>query len=549
MTTRSFNKDDFFSEPIEVLVVGGGPVGLSAAIELGLRGIKCVVVEPRKEISKLRPRAKTTNARSMEHFRRWNIAKDIRNAAALTPEWSQEVSFCTSLTGREITRFDEAWAITASPRELYAEPGQSIPQYTIEEVLREQVSKLETVRFAAGWNFVRLSQDNEKVIARLQNETNETVSVESKFLIGCDGARSNVRKEIGVFYEGDVETKANFNGVFRAPGLADVVSHNSAIQYWVVNNDAPGLMGRLDLKDTWWMMCLGVDPVEGNANPEKYLHGMIGDKVPVEVLATDDWSARMLLANHFQSGRVFLAGDAAHLNPPWGGLGFNTGLGDAVDIGWKLAAYLQGWGGEELLESYELERRPISDRVIKTATENMKTLSSELASVPINANNKEVYYKKLGEYIQKTKKMEFHSLGLVLGYRYDHSPVIVDDGTTWPEEDVVHYQPTSHPGARLPHTWLDINHSIYDELSEGFTLLRLDKSVDISPLENSSGKNKIPLKVVTIEKPGLIEKYEKPLLLVRPDQHVAWRGDKLTEDFDSLLNSVCGIKELDKSKI
>ena len=151
-----------------------------------------------------------------------------------------------------------------------------------------------------------LSQDDEKVIAQLQNETNESVSVESKFLIGCDGARSGVRKEIGVFYEGDVETKANFNVVFRAPGLADLVSHSPAIQYWVVNNDAPGLIGRLDLEDTWWMMCLGVDPVEGNANPEKCIHGMIGDEVPVEVLATDDWSARMLLANRYQSAAYFL---------------------------------------------------------------------------------------------------------------------------------------------------------------------------------------------------------------------------------------------------
>jgi 2-polyprenyl-6-methoxyphenol hydroxylase-like FAD-dependent oxidoreductase len=549
MATSAFNKDDFFREPIEVLVVGGGPVGLSTAMELGLRGVKCVVVEPRKEVSRLRPRAKTTNARSMEHFRRWNIAQDIRAAAALTPEWSQEVSFCTSLLGREITRFDEAWAITATPRELYAEAGQSIPQYTIEEVLRDQVSKLETVRFAVGWSFVDLTQDDGKVIAQLQNETNETVSVESKFLVGCDGARSGVRKEIGLFYEGDVETKANFNVVFRAPGLANLVSQSPAIQYWVVNNEAPGLLGRLDLQDTWWMMCLGVDPVEGNANPEKYIHGMIGDKVPVEVLATDDWSARMLLANHYRSGRVFLAGDAAHLNPPWGGLGFNTGLGDAVDIGWKLAAYLQGWGGEELLKSYEIERRPISDRVIKTATENMQTLSSELASLTINVSNQEIYYKKLAEHIQKTKKMEFHSLGLVLGYRYDHSPVISDDGTAWPEESVVHYQPTSHPGARLPHTWLDVNHSIYDELGEGFTLLRLDNSLDISTLVNSASKNRIPLKVVTLERQDLLEKYEKPLLLIRPDQHVAWRGDKLTEDLDTLLDTVCGIKQLDKSKI
>jgi len=543
-----FQKVDFYSDSIEVLVVGGGPVGLSTAMELGLRGIKVVIVEPRKEVSHLRPRAKTTNARSMEHFRRLGIAKDIRAAAALKPKWSQEVSFCTSLLGKETVRFDDAWAVSSMPNELYSEGGQSIPQFTLEEVLREKINASENIRFATGWELVSLTQDDHKVIAELKSETGETVTVESLFLIGCDGARSNVRRSIGIVFEGDVETRNNFNVVFKAPGLAEQVKHDRAIQYWVVNDVAPGLMGRLDLDETWWMMIIGVEQEDGEANPKKYIHGMIGEEVEVEVLATDAWSSRMLLANHYRNKRVFLAGDAAHLNPPWGGLGFNTGLGDAVDIAWKLSAFLRGWGGEELLDSYEEERRPISERVIKTATHNMKTLSSDLAKFETNAKDELESHKQLADHIYKTKEMEFHSLGLVLGYQYDQSSIIVEDVVEWPEESIINYVPTSRPGARLPHTWLGEDHSIFDQLGPYFTLLRLDSSLDIHAFEKAAAARNIPVKVVTLEQQGLLEKYEKPLILVRPDQHVAWRGERLSSsEAAKILNIVCGLKE--KSKI
>jgi 2-polyprenyl-6-methoxyphenol hydroxylase-like FAD-dependent oxidoreductase len=540
MQIKELWENEIFPSHTQVLIVGGGPVGLSAAMELGLRGIDCVVVEPTREVSHLRPRAKTTNVRTMEHFRRWNIAQQIRTAAPLSVSWSQEVSFCGTLLGKEITRIGEVFGLKVTLDERFAEAGQQIPQFVVEEVLRKSVATLPSVRFVMGWTFEALTQDDKKVTAHLVSDRKEHVTIETEFLIGCDGARSAVRKEIGIVYEGNVDSMPNFNILFRSVELAKRVPHDPAVQYWILNQEAPGLMGRLDLNDIWWMIVLGVDAEKGNTDPGKYIRGQLGGEVPLQVISTDEWSARMLLASRYRVGRVFLAGDAAHLNPPWGGHGFNTGIGDAVDIGWKLAAVLQGWGGPQLLDSYEAERRPISARVIKTASDNMKTLSSDLASERQEQEDEDTHYQKLAESIHKTKKMEFHSLGLVLGYRYDQSHVIIDDGTDWPAEEVIEYCPTAHPGARLPHAWLHEDRSVYDELGAGFTLLRLDSSVQVDELVKAAEQKNVPLKVVTLDNSELLNLYEQPLLLVRPDQHVAWRGIELPRNSSELLNRVSG---------
>ncbi|WP_419961818.1 FAD-dependent monooxygenase [Psychrobacillus sp. BM2] len=526
-------------EKTQVVIVGGGPVGLSAAMELGIRGIECIVLEPRKEVSKLRPRAKTVSVRSMEHFRRWGIAEKIREAALLPVSWSQEVSFCNSLLGQEITRFKQVLGLSVTAQEMFAESSQQIPQFVVEETLRELVRSLPSVKFLEGWELESLEQDDEKVIAHVKGL--ESLTIEAEYLIGCDGARSIVRKEIGVVLEGNSDSATNFSVLFRSSELINKVPHEEAIQYWIVNREFPGLMGSLDLKDLWWGIAVGVEGKEGEKNPERLVHGLIGEKVPIEIVSTDAWTARMLLANRYRVGRVFLAGDAAHQNPPWGGHGFNTGLGDAVDIGWKLAAVLQGWGGASLLDSYEEERRPISARVIKTAETNMKTLSSNLADGSENSREEKHDFSKLEESILKTKRMEFHSLGLVLGYRYDKSPIIIDDSSNWPPYEVVQYHPTAHPGAKLPHVWLDSGHSLYDELGSCYTLLRLDAKQNVDSLVKVAEEKNIPLKIVTLNRPDLINVYERSLILVRPDQHVAWRGNVLPEDVSSLINTVCGI--------
>lgn len=265
-----------------------------------------------------------------------------------------------------------------------------------------------------------------------------------------------------------------------------------------------------------------------SGRPQALIRGVVGAEIDAEVLGTDPWTARMLLADRYRNGRVFLAGDAAHLNPPWGGHGFNTGIGDAVNIGWKLAAALDGWGGDGLLDSYEAERRPIAARTIGEATANMSVLAPELSNHDLNASGRggEHARRAAAQVIHGAKDREFHSLGIVLGYQYDASPVIVDDGTP-PLSDGQDYEPTARPGARLPHLWLPDGASLYDRLGNGLSLPRLRDDADVGPFIASATARRVPLTVVELRGQTLEKRYDASLLLVRPDQHVAWRGTSM----------------------
>ena len=514
-----------FPRETHVLIVGGGPVGLSAAVELGRRGIECLIIEPRLTVSQLRPRAKTTTIRTMEHFRRWGLAERIREVAPLKVDWSQDVVFCTTLLGQEVMRFTDCLGLSPRRTEMFAESGQQIAQPLVEEVLREAVSNLESCHLCLGWSLHTLEQHDDGVLATIVDKWEEQRQIRASYVLGCDGARSVVRAAMGIRYEGASDQRPNFGLVFRAPGLAERQPHGPAVHYWVLNPACPGVLGRMDLEDLWWTIAIGVPAEIGQANPYALIYGLVGTEIDVEVLGTDPWTARMLLANRYRIGRVFLAGDAAHLNPPWGGHGFNTGIGDAVNISWKLAAVLHGWGGDGLLASYELERRPIAERTIREAVANMSVLAPELGSPEILAPGLagEQARRAAAQVIQATKDREFHSLGLVLGYQYNASPVIIDDGTPHLPEGR-DYEPTARPGARLPHIWMQDGASVYDRLGNGLSLLRLRDDVDVTPFIESAATHGVPLDVVELHGQELEGRYGASLLLVRPDQHVAWRG-------------------------
>ena len=348
---------------------------------------------------------------------------------------------------------------------------------------------------------------------------------------------------MGAHYVGTSDLRPNFGFVFRAPGLAQRQPHGPAVQYWVLKSAFPGVMGRMDMEDRWWAGVNGVSAEIGEADPHRLIHGFVGTKIDAEILGTDPWTARMLLADCYRSGRVFLVGDAAHLNPPWGGHGFNTGIGDAVNIGWKLAAVLDGWGGDDLLESYEAERRPIAKRTIREAVANMSVLAPELGSRELDAPGQigEHARRAAAQVIQASKDREFHSLGIVLGYKYDTSLVIVDDGIPLLPEGQ-DYEPTARPGARLPHLWLPDGASLYDRLGNGLSLLRLCDDADVTPFIESATAHGVPLTVVELRGQSLEEFYGASLLLVRPDQHVAWRGtsvDRATAE--TLLERIRGV--------
>jgi 2-polyprenyl-6-methoxyphenol hydroxylase-like FAD-dependent oxidoreductase len=451
----------------QVLIAGGGPVGLATAVELGQRGIKCVVIEPRVGVSRARPRCKTVNVRTMEHLRRWGIADRLRAAAPLSPTWSQDIVFCTTLAGRELSRFSGVFGLNADPQRC-PEVGQQAPQYIFEEVLREVVEELPACTLALGARVVGLEQSDSTV--RVVVETPDgRVDVEAQYVVGCDGSRSTVRDAIGARYEGDVALRPNFGFVIRAPELWDHVSHGRALHYWILNEQTPGGFGPLDGEELWWGGFVGVDQERGERDIKQLITTAIGCDVPLEVLSTDPWTAHMEIADSSRVGRVFLAGDAGHLNPPWGGHGMNTGIGDAVDLGWKLAAVLDGWAGPALLDSYELERRPVQIQIIDEAKANMAFLPNDLLTPQIDENGPagDEARRQLHERIQETKTREFHSLELVLNLGYPDSPIVVP---TFGANHDAHLQ--VRPGYRLPHTWLAPDVSVFDRLGRGFSLLR-----------------------------------------------------------------------------
>jgi 2-polyprenyl-6-methoxyphenol hydroxylase-like FAD-dependent oxidoreductase len=512
-----------------VLVAGGGPAGLAAAAELASHGVPCVVIEPRAQVSHRRPRAKTTSVRTMEHLRRWGIADTLRAAAPLPVAWSQRVTFCESLSGRRITDFDGAFGLVTGRDERFAEAGQQVPQPVVEEVLRMHVRGQAGVDLRLGHAVTGLDQRDDAVTVAVRDASGASYQITARYVLGCDGAAGVVRDQIVARYAGQSDPRPNFNVVFRAPSLDTHLG--PAVQYWVLGAPAPGLLGRLDLHGTWWAILPGIDAEYGAAHAAELISGLVGRPVDHEVLASDPWTARMLVADRFADRRVFLAGESAHVNPPWGGHGFNTSVGDAVNVAWKIAAVEQGWAPPGLLASYEPERRGVIEQTVASAAANMRSLARDLP--------------RDEQAIQAAKRSEFHSLGLVLGYSYAGSPVIQPgtgpvpgaaggpgDGPGSPGGDVSSYTPDAVPGARLPHAWLPGGSSLYDRLGAGFTLLGPATEGDpgVAALCDRARRRGIPLAVLR-SPPGY--PWGREFLLVRPDQHIAWRaGDAAQIDLD-----------------
>jgi 2-polyprenyl-6-methoxyphenol hydroxylase-like FAD-dependent oxidoreductase len=528
-------------EEAQVLIAGGGPSGLFLALDLAARGIPSTVIEPRTTVDHTRPRAKTTNARTMTHLRRLGLADVLRAASPLPVDYAQDVIFCTGLTGpaaHELRRFRNAFQLVPGRYGPQPECGQQVPQPVLEEVLRGAAAGNPLVTFVTGWSVTEVSGKDAPYAVAVASPSGVSRTITADYVIGADGGSSTVRRSLGIRLEGGSASLSNISILFRSSGLAPALVLDPAVQYWVVGSEAAGMVGPMDLQDTWWAIVQGVDPDRDVDQEEAgaLVRSLVGSDVDIDVLATDPWTARMLLAPEYSRGRIFLVGDAAHLNPPWGGHGFNTCIGDAANLAWKLAATITGWAGPALLASYGEERRPVAARTISDAAANGKALAYHFADPDLSAAGPAgEAARQVAEQALAVKQSEFDSLGLVLGYAYGDSSVVVPDGSPVPAEDPIRYVPSASPGALLPHAWLEDATSVYSRLGQGFTLLAdagapggVAAAEAFAPVLDAAARLGIPVAVAAVgpfdDGTPPSELWGADAVLVRPDQHVAWRG-------------------------
>lgn len=516
----------------QVVIVGAGPVGLALAIELGSRSIPCLLLE-KSERAGLAPRAKTTHSRTREHMRRWGIADDLAAASPFGVDFPANIMFVTRLGGYLLKRFENALDCSPARHDHYSEHGQWIPQYKLESVMRRHAQTLPSVQIRFGQEFVSFEQDDDGVTVHAHDHLNGSDwSARTRYLVGADGARSIVRDQIGAKMMGTYGLSRNYNIIFRAPDLAKAHPHGPGIMFWQINGDVPSLIGPMDVDDLWFFMPTKIGDVSKITPDEarQMIQVSTGIEQDFDVLSSDEWVASKLLADRYRQGRVFLAGDACHLHPPFGGFGMNLGVSDSVDLGWKIAAVLDGWAGDGLLDSYEAERRQVHEFVLDAAEANHTILANQLVvpgledATPEGAKARA----QVADVIETHKRSEFFARGVVLGYCYRGSPVVLDDGTQASWKRTIGYEPSATPGCIAPHRWLDDGSSLYDHFGEGFTLLVTEQGCDteVATANEEAARLRLPLTVLTLPNAGLKPLYAARMALIRPDQHVAWRGDR-----------------------
>jgi 2-polyprenyl-6-methoxyphenol hydroxylase-like FAD-dependent oxidoreductase len=530
---------------ISVLIVGGGPIGLALAAELGWHGIACTLIEQSDGVVKT-PKMNEVNTRSMEFCRRWGIAEQVLD----TPfplDWPKDVVFVTSMSGYELGR------VTRPSRQIRAsehspETTQTCSQHWFDPILQRFARTFPSVSLRYNTRLESFAETADGVIATVNDTiTGIPEAIEAEYLIGCDGAGSLVRRTLGIAFEGQGVLGHAVNMFFRAPGLLETCGKEPGTFFVPV--DRGGVWANIRVIDPrqglWRLMVneTGSDTKIESVDKEAYLRRGIGRDIDVEWVDMNIWRRQSVVATSYGRDRVFLAGDAVHQVSPTGALGMNTGMGDAIDLGWKLAATLQGWGGARLLASYDAERRPIGKRAVDSATRFHSAQSGwgeGLDKLEEESPEGDALRQRIGEILVGNVGREFRTMGLQLGYRYDASPICMEDGTDALPDDPEIYRPSTRPGMRAPHIWLKDGRSILDIFGKGFVLLSFGDGDGIRNLDEASHARQIPLRCVRIDEPGARTIYERRFVLVRPDGHVAWRGDNLPPDVAALLDRVRG---------
>jgi 2-polyprenyl-6-methoxyphenol hydroxylase-like FAD-dependent oxidoreductase len=532
---------------VPVLIIGGGPVGLALAVDLGWRGISACVIE-QEDGTIDHPRANAENARTMEFFRRWGIADAVRTSG--TPQdFTQAVVYATSLGGYEIARIDRPGHGGSGGTAISPERPQRCNQLWLDPILRERATSFSSIDLRLRTRFESFVQDADGVDAVVRDlATGEQTCLRAQYLIACCGGRSGVAKSLGIESQGSPAIEYNLNVFVRIENLWSHTSVAEAAMYFLV---APEGIWRtlidIDGRGLWRLGLRGKAYYDDPAGLDlaAMLREVIGVEVPFEEISRRGWVARDLVADRYGSGRVFLAGDAAHQNTPSGGFGMNTGIGDAVDLGWKLAAAVAGWGGPELLATYETERRPVALRNVRQATDNFvrdrqRAIDPAIATAGAEGDRARA---ALRARLVASQSRQFLTDGTALGYRYDGSPICIPDGSAALPDTIVEYRPNALPGARAPHAVLADGRSILDLYGHGFVLLAFDAdAADVDRVVGAFRAAGVPLTVHPLAGRAIAALYERRLVLVRPDGHVAWRGDAAPADAAALADTVRGAR-------
>jgi len=528
-----------------ILIVGGGPVGLALACDLGFRGASCLLIEQGEGLPD-HPRATALNSRSMEFMRRWGIADRVH--AAGTPDgFPHTVLYCTSFAGYEIARIERPSHGGRAPIKQSPERPQRCNQLFLDPLLTELAKSFDHVELRYRCSLESVSESADRVIATVHDRANDRrFQIAANYVVDCSGGRSVIRPALGIEMGGSPYAGYFLSIFVRAPELWNHHAMGKAALVTFV--DAKGLWRNLISLDGRELYRLGLTgrryyDAPDQVNAEEFFREAVGKDVSHDILSVRRWMARNVVADRYRQGRIFLAGDAAHLNHPAAGLGLNTGLGDAVDLGWKMSATLAGWGGVRLLDSYELERRPVGIRNIghADASHSNEFQQPTHAEIAMDTAAGAEARRKMGEELVRIQTRRVITDGLALGYQYTSSPIVCSESTGPPLSSTVEYRPTTFPGSRAPHAWLGDGRSTLDLFGNGFTLLRFGSGArQPTMMERSFAARGVPLSSVSIADPAVAALYERSLVLVRPDGHVAWRGDEDPVDSLAVVDHVRG---------
>ena len=536
---------------VPVLVVGGGPVGLALAGDLGWRGIACTLVE-QSDGSIYQPRMDLVGIRTMEFCRRWGIVPAVEGSP-YPRDYAQDNIYLTSLTGYELGRERFPGIGQAPPPKESPQRRERCPQNMFDPILRAFAASQNNAALRYRTRLISFTQTADLVTAMVENaETGAREEILARYIVGCDGARSLVRETLGIAMQGNPVLTYTTNVIFRCPQLLSLHDKGKAYRHIFIGPEGTwSTIVAINGRDEWRFSIIGGSEQRDYTTDDikAAIRRAVGRDFEFEILSVLPWVRRELVAERYRGGRGFIAGDAVHVMSPTGGFGMNTGIQDVVDLSWKLAATIEGWGGDRLLDSYGIERQPIGTRNVTEASGNLRRMLSVpphpdlLDDTPQGAATRD----KVGREFSETIRREWFTLGAHLGYRYENSPICWPDGSAAPPDDPRVYVPTARPGHRAPHAFLADGRSTLDLFGRGFALIGFGAdAAEAAPFLEAAKKRDLPLTFTAIAEPHIAALYERRFVLVRPDGHVAWRGDHMPEDALCVIDVVRGAADRDK---